>query len=165
VRYCVTRRAVTPLGAWGHRFLIADEPGTLRYRVGDRYRPLAATATFRDAAGPPLLQLEFRHLLLGCGYFILREAEDEIAGSIQVQRDLTVEGPELTIRAPDELDLVGSLAQHEYYVMRRGWMVIYVSHRWCARQRHTYGVDVVEGEDEPLLLAVVLALDMLFLYE
>jgi hypothetical protein len=46
-----------------------------------------------------------------------------------VQRDLTVEGPELTIRAPDELDLVGSLAQHEYYLMRRDRMVVYVSHR------------------------------------
>ena len=165
MRYCVTRRAVTPLGAWGHRFLIADESGTLRYRVGDRYRPLAATAIFRDAAGTPLLQLKLRHLLLGGGYFILREAEDELSGSIQVQRDLTVEGPELTIRAPDELDLVGSLAQHEYYLVRRDRMVVYVSRRWCAHKRHTYGVDVVEGEDEPLQLAIVLALDMLFLYE
>jgi hypothetical protein len=74
VRYSVTRRAVTPLGARGHRFLIADGSGTLRYRVWDRYRPLAATATFRAAAGTPLLQLELRHLLLGRGYFILREA-------------------------------------------------------------------------------------------
>ncbi len=165
MRYCVTRRAVTPFGAFGHRFAITDEQGNLCYRVEDRFRPMAATATLRDASGKPLLQLEFRHLLLGRGYFILRDGEDEIAGSVQIQRDLTVQGPELTIRAPDELDLAGNLSRHEYYLMRRNRMVAYVSRRWCGGERRTYGVDVVEGEDEPLVLATVLALDMLYMYE
>lgn len=165
MRYCVTRRAVTSLGAWGHRFVITDEAGTVYYRVGDRLRSLAATTVFRDAAGKPLLHLEYRHLLLGRGYFIMRDGEDAIAASLQVQRDLTIQGPELRICVPDELDLVGSLDRHEYYLMRGQRRVVYVSHRRCERKRHTYGADVVDGEDRPLLLATVLALDMLYMYE
>jgi hypothetical protein len=118
LRYCVIRRGVTPLGAWGHCFIITDEAGAVCYRAEVRYRPIAATTTFRDAAGKQLLPLKFRHLLLGRGCFIMRDGEDAIAASLQVQRDLTIQGPELQIRVPDELDLVGSLDRHEYYLMR-----------------------------------------------
>ena len=59
---------------------------------------------------------------MGRGYFIQRDGEDEIVGSVQVQRDLTVQGPDIIFRAPDELELVGNLERHEYYLMRRGRM-------------------------------------------
>jgi uncharacterized protein YxjI len=160
----VTRRAVTSLGIWGHRFAITDESGALRYQVKDLLALLVATAAMRDADGKPLLLLEFRHLQVGRGYFIQLDGEDEIVGSVQGQRDLTVPGPELSIRAPDELELVGNLERHEYYLMRRERMVAYVSRRRCTEQRHSYGVDVVENEDEPLVLATVLTLDMLYMY-
>jgi uncharacterized protein YxjI len=163
MRFCVTRQATTPFFAVGHRFAICDEAGETRYRVADRLRAATATAVFRDMAGTQLLTLERRHLLLGMGIFTVRDGVT--AGAVQVQRDLSAEGPGLHIRAPDELDLVGDLGRHEYYLMRRGQIIVYVSHRWCGQRRHTYGVDLPDEGDHPLLLACVLALDMLFLYE
>jgi len=162
MRYCITRRAANPVFTVGHRFVITDDAGALRYRVDDRLRGVAASAVLRDAAGAPLLTLEIRHQSLGPGVHLLRGTE--VAGSVQVQRDLTIAGPELQIRAPDDLELVGSLARHEYTLTRRDRVLVHVSRRWCPQRRHTYGADVVPSEDEPLLLAVVLALDMLFQY-
>lgn len=163
MRYCVTRRAANPLFAVGHRFVITDEAGAVRYRVRDLLRPVAATAALTDADGKRLLLLERRHLTLGPGFYFLRDAN--VVGLVQVQRDLTTIGPELRIRAPDDLDLVGDLGRHEYYLMREGRIIVYVSRRWCSQRRHTYGVDLPPDADEPLLLACVLALDLLFLYE
>jgi uncharacterized protein YxjI len=163
MRFCVTRRATTPFFAVGHRFAISDEAGEPRYHVADRLRAAIATAVFRDTAGKELLALERRHLLLGMGIFAVRDGAT--IGGVQVQRDLTSEGPGLRIRAPDELELVGDLGRHEYYLMRRGQIIVYVSRRWCGERRHTYGVDLPDEADHPLLLACVLALDMLFLYE
>ena len=163
MRYCVTRRAANPLFAVGHRFVITDEAGAVRYRVKDLLRPVAATAALTDSEGRQLLLLERRRLTVGPGFYFLRDGN--IAGLVQVQRDLTMAGPELQIRAPDDLDLVGDLGRHEYYLMREGRILFYVSHRWCSRRRHTYGVDLPPDADEPLLLACVLALDLLLLYE
>lgn len=166
MRYCVTRQAATPFFTLGHRFAITSETGELRYRVADSFRggPSApATAVMRDATGTPLLALERRHLLLGPGVFVVRDGTS--VGSVRVQRDITAEGPALRIRAPDELDLVGGLDRHEYYLMRAGRIVVSVSHRGCGQRPHTYGVGLPDDADHPLLLACVLALDILFLYE
>jgi uncharacterized protein YxjI len=171
MRYCVTRRAVNPLFAVGHRFRITDEAGEVRYRVRDLLRPVVATAALLDADGKQLLLLEHRHLTLGPGFYFLRDGD--VVGLVRVQRDLTRDltrdlsmvGPELQIRAPDDLALVGDLRRHEYYLMREGRILVYVSRRWCLQRRHTYGVDLPPDADEPLLLACVLALSLLFLYE
>ena len=163
MRFCVTRQAATRFFALGHRFAISDEAGQPRYRVADRLSAGTATAVLRDTTGKQLLALERRHLLLGMGIFTMRDGVT--VGAVQVQRDLTTEGPGLQIRAPDELDLVGNLGRHEYYLMRRGQSIVYVSRRWCGQRRHTYGVDLPDAADHPLLLACVLALDILFLYE
>ena len=87
-------------------------------------------------------------------------------GVVQVQKDLTPDGPELQMRAHGEdLGIVGDRARHEYMLMRRDRVVAHISRRWCAvRRPRAYGVDVVDGEDGPVLLACVVALDMLFQY-
>jgi uncharacterized protein YxjI len=164
MRYCVTRRAANPLFAVGHRFVITDEAGAVRYRVKDLLLPVATTAAaLTVAGGKRLLLLERRHPTIGPGVSFLRD--DNVVGLVQVQRDLATAGPELRIRAPDDLDLVGGLGRHEYYLMREGRIIVYVSRRWCPQRRHTYGVDLPPDADESLLLACVLALDLLFLYE
>lgn len=85
---------------------------------------------------------------------------------VQVRRDLTTEGPELQIRANrEDLEVVGDRAHHEYLLTQRERVVAAVSRRWCrARGPRAYGVGIVEGVDAPVLLACVVALDMLFRY-
>lgn len=164
MRYCVRRQSATALLTIGHRFDITDETGAVIYRVADRLQSAAATAAFRDSQGHLVLSIERWKLMLGLGYYI--QQQGQTVGVVQVQQDLAADGPDPQMRAHgDDLDIVGDRARHEYMLLRRDHVVAHVSHRWCAtRSPRTYGVDVLEGEDDPVLLACVVAVDMLFQY-
>lgn len=63
------------------------------------------------------------------------------------------------IPGPDDLELVGDLFDHDFTVRRGGTVVATVSKAFFT-MRDTYGVDVGPGEDDLLILAAVLALDL-----
>ncbi len=63
------------------------------------------------------------------------------------------------IPGPDDLELVGDLFDHDFTVRRGGTVVATVSKAFFSI-RDTYGVDIADGEDELLILAAVLALDL-----
>jgi uncharacterized protein YxjI len=63
------------------------------------------------------------------------------------------------IPGPDDLELVGDLFDHDYTVRRGGAVVATVSKAFFT-MRDTYAVDIAGGEDELLILASVLALDL-----
>ena len=63
------------------------------------------------------------------------------------------------IPGPDDLELVGDLFDHDFTVRRGGDVVATVSKAYLTL-RDTYAVDVATGEDDLLILAAVLALDL-----
>jgi len=63
------------------------------------------------------------------------------------------------IPGPDDLHVKGSIFEHNFTIERNGDVVATVSKRWVA-MTDTYGVDIAEGEDDILILAVVLAIDL-----
>src|SRR5262249_58941271 len=63
------------------------------------------------------------------------------------------------VPGPDDLELEGSLLDHDFRIRRGARTVATVSKRWVALT-DTYGVEIAEGEDRLLLLACVLALDL-----
>src|SRR5918993_3045300 len=63
------------------------------------------------------------------------------------------------IPGPDDLEMVGDLFDHDYTVRRGGAVVATVSKAFFT-MRDTYAVDIAAGEDELLILAAVLALDL-----
>lgn len=63
------------------------------------------------------------------------------------------------IPGPDDLELVGDLFGHDFTVRRGGEVVATVSKAFFT-MRDTYAVDIAAGEDEVLILAAVLALDL-----
>jgi uncharacterized protein YxjI len=58
-----------------------------------------------------------------------------------------------------DLSVTGSLLEHEYTIARDGQTVAVVSKRWLSLTE-TYGVDVAAGQDDVLILAATLALDL-----
>ena len=52
----------------------------------------------------------------------------------------------------DDLSARGSTDDHEYEFKRDGEVIATVSKKWL-RVCDTYGIDIRQGEDEPLLLA------------
>jgi uncharacterized protein YxjI len=65
----------------------------------------------------------------------------------------------IDVPGPDDLEMTGSLLDHDYTVRRGNTTVATVSKQWLTF-RDTYGVDIAEGEDDLLILASVLALDL-----
>jgi uncharacterized protein YxjI len=55
--------------------------------------------------------------------------------------------------------MTGSLLEHDFTIRRGDRVVATVSKAWLSL-RDTYGVEIAEGEDDLLILASVLALDL-----
>lgn len=58
----------------------------------------------------------------------------------------------------DDLKIHGNVVDHEYEIERQGTTVATVSKKWF-RVRDTYGIEVRQVADAPLVLAVSVALD------
>jgi uncharacterized protein YxjI len=65
----------------------------------------------------------------------------------------------IDVPGPDDLELAGDLFDHEFTIRRGGQPVATVSKRWFS-MRDTYAVDIAAGQDDLLILASMLALDL-----
>src|SRR6266536_5529499 len=152
------------------------------YLIRERFFRLGEDSDITDDQGRPVLHVDGKVLSLR-NRLVLRDPDGrEVA---QVQRKLvamrptyqiSVAGQEaaevrkhfftpfgdrftIDVPGPDDLELRGNLLDHEFTVERGGAVVATVSKRWFSL-RDTYAVDVAEGQDDLLILAAVLALDL-----
>src|SRR6202008_2886467 len=65
----------------------------------------------------------------------------------------------IDVPGPDDLEMTGSLFDHDFTIRRGDEIVATVSKAWLTF-RDTYGVEIAPGEDDVLILASVLALDL-----
>jgi uncharacterized protein YxjI len=59
-----------------------------------------------------------------------------------------------------DMEAKGNIVDHEYKIERNGDEVAEVSRRWF-RVRDTYGIEIKPGQDDALLLAVVVCIDQM----
>ena len=57
-----------------------------------------------------------------------------------------------------ELSAKGNIVDHEYAIERDGHKIAEISKRWF-RVRDTYGIEVVPGENDALILAAAVCID------
>jgi len=58
----------------------------------------------------------------------------------------------------DDLTAKGNIVDHEYAIERDGHKVAEISKRWF-RIRDTYGIEVLPGQDDALILAATICID------
>ena len=63
------------------------------------------------------------------------------------------------VPGPDDLEAKGDFTDHEYEFWRQSGLRATVSKQWFAWS-DTYGVDIAEGEDDILILASTVVIDM-----
>jgi uncharacterized protein YxjI len=63
------------------------------------------------------------------------------------------------VPGPDDLEAQGDFLDHEYTFERQNRSVASVSKRWFS-WTDTYGVDIADGEDDVLILASAVVIDM-----
>jgi uncharacterized protein YxjI len=152
------------------------------YLIRERFFRLGEDSDITDEQGRPVLHVDGKVLSMH-DRLVIRDPEDrEVA---QVHRKLaalrptykvTIGGEEaaevrkrlftpfgdrftIDVPGPDDLEMAGDLFDHEFTIRRRGQVVATISKRWFS-MRDTYAVDIAPGQDDLLLLASVLALDL-----
>jgi uncharacterized protein YxjI len=64
------------------------------------------------------------------------------------------------VEGREDLEAKGNIVDHEHRIERDGDQVAEVSKRWF-RIRDTYGIEIGAGENDALLLAVVVCIDQM----
>ena len=137
---------------------ITDEYGQPVYDVDGKVWTLRDTVVMRDRSGTDVATVQRQLIALRPTYQI-RRGGAEVA---EVRKHLFspfVDRYTIDIPGPADLRVTGSLLEHEYTITRAGQVVATVSKRWLSLTE-TYGVDIAPGEDEVVILASVLALDL-----
>jgi len=142
----------------GEDFDITDEYGQPVFHVDGKVLTLHHTLVMKDLAGNEVATVRKHLVSLRPTYAITRHGQ-EVA---EVRKKLIspfVDRFTIDIPGPDDLHVTGSLFEHNFTIERSGRVVATVSKRWISLT-DTYGVDIAPGEDDALILASVLALDL-----
>lgn len=144
--------------SWGDDFTIQDETGEDIFYVDGKAFSLGDQLSFRDMQGNELAVIRQRLLAWGPTYEIYREGELQAlvkkALFTLFQCRFSVDVP-----GPDDLEATGSFTDHEYEFQRGGKTVAVVSKQWFS-WTDTYGLDIADGEDDVLILAATVVIDM-----
>src|SRR4051812_1446700 len=144
------------LASIGDDAWIEDDAGDRVYKVDGKAFRIRDTFILEDRAGHEVAKIQERKL--------------HVRGTMAIERDgrtvATVHKAlvgirdrfKIDIEDGEDLDAHGNIVDHEYEIKRGGDVIASVSKKWF-RVRETYGVEVSGGEDEPLLLALTVALD------
>lgn len=154
----------------------------MRYIIRERLFRLGEDSTITDESGQPVYDVDGKVLTLRDRLVLRNRFGEEVATvhrrliALRPTYEISIHGrPAAQVRkhfftpfrdrftidvpGPDDLEMTGSLLDHDFTITRGGRTVATISKRWLTF-RDTYGVEIAPGEDEVLILASVLALDL-----
>ena len=154
----------------------------MRYIIREKFFRIGEDSTIMNEDGQPIMQVDGKVLSLHDRLIVRDLAGNEVVNihrklmTLRPTYEITRGGETLAtfrkhffspfvnrftvdIPGPDDLEMTGSLFEHEYTINRAGQVVAVVSKQWFSLTE-TYGVDIAPGQDDPLILACVLALDL-----
>jgi uncharacterized protein YxjI len=137
---------------------ITDEAGQPVLHVDGKVLSLQNRLILRDPAGREVGQVHRKLAALRPTYQISVGG----TGVAEVRKHLfTPFGERFTVdvHGAGDLEIRGDLLDHEFTIERGGQTVAAISKRWLSITT-SYAVDVAPGEDDVLILASVLALDL-----
>jgi uncharacterized protein YxjI len=146
--------------SFGDDFVIKDEAGHERFHVDGKVFSLGNKLELQDPAGRALVTIRERLLAWGPTYEIERAGE-VIAVIKKKLFTLFTCRFSVDVPGPDDLEARGDFSDHEYELRHVGddRPAAAVSKRWWALS-DTYGVEVAPGEDDVLVLAATVVLDL-----
>ncbi len=145
--------------AFGDDFTIQDENKNDAYFVDGRAFSLGDKLSFQDMSGRELAFISQQLFSWGPKYDIHRDGK--LVATVKKQHftflrcKFTVDVP-----GPDDLEAEGNFLEYRYKFERGGRQVAEVSKKFFAL-RDTYGVDISDGEDDVLILASAVVIDMI----
>jgi uncharacterized protein YxjI len=137
---------------------ITNESGQPVLHVEGKIMSLHSRLILRDPAGREIAQVHRKLAALRPTYEITIDgknvAEVRQHLSSPFQERLTIDP-----RGTGDMEISGDLLSHEFTIQRDGQTAATVSKRWLSLTA-SYAVDIASGENDLLILASVLALDL-----
>ena len=154
MRYVMRERILS----WGDDFTIKDADGRDAYQVDGKVLSFGDKLSFKDADGNQLALIDQKLLSIGPQYEIIRGGKTVAVVKKHLftlfRARFTVDVP-----GPDDLEAQGNFLDHEYVFERGGREVARVSKKWL-RLADTYAIDIDPGEDDVLILASAVVIDL-----
>jgi uncharacterized protein YxjI len=144
----------------GDDFWIENREGARVFKVDGKALRLRKTLFFEDLNGNKLAKIQERLLAIKDTMAV----EDAQGNQMAVIKKGIIAplGDHWTVKVkggPD-LDVQGNILDHEYSIMQRRKKVAEVSKAWFSFT-DTYGVEIGEGQNDLLILALAIAIDMM----
>jgi uncharacterized protein YxjI len=148
------------LVAFGDDFYIENETGQRVFKVDGKVLRVRDKLIFKDMQGNKLCQIQERLLHIKDTMAIEDGGGNKIG---EVKKALITPLRDrwtVKIRNGPDLDVQGNILDHEYEIKEGRRKVAEVSKKWF-RVRDTYGVEIAPDQEDVLILAVTVALDVM----
>ena len=146
--------------ALGQDFFIENEQGQKVFKVDGKVLRLRDTLHFKDMQGNTLCQIQQKIARIRDTMDIDGPDGQAVASVkkalITPLRDRWV----VKIGNGPDLNVQGNILDHEYRIEEGRTKIAEVSKKWF-RLRDTYGVEVAPGQNDAIILAVTVAIDMM----
>jgi len=147
------------LFAFGDDFHILNENDEKVFFVDGRAFSLGNKLSFQDLSGNELVFIRQKLLSFGPSYELHRGGQ--LVATLKKNYFTLFHCKfAIDVPGPDDLEAKGDFLEHEYVFTRSGREVAQISKRWFAFS-DTYGVDIGEGQDDVLILASAVVIDMI----
>jgi len=148
------------LVSFGDDFWIENEQGQKTFKVDGKMLRVRDTLFFEDRSGNELCKIQTKVARIKDSMEIEGPRGERLA---MVKKALITPVRERWVvkvaNGPD-LDVQGNILDHEYNIGEGRDKIAEVSKKWF-RIRDTYGVQVEQGQNDIVLLAVTVAIDMM----
>jgi uncharacterized protein YxjI len=142
----------------GDDFTIRDADGNDRFYVDGRAFSFGDKLSFQDPSGNELAFIRQKLLSWGPTYEIHRDGH--LAAVVKKQLFTFLHCKfSVDVPGPDDLEATGNFLDMEYTFTRHGSPVAHVSKRFFSLT-DAYGIDTLPGEDDVLLLASAVVIDL-----
>ena len=148
------------LVAFGDDFYIENEQGEKVFKVDGKVLRVRDTLVFKDMQGNKLCEIQ-EQLLRVKDTMKIEGADGKTMATVKKAIITPIrERWSVKIKGGPNLDVQGNILDHEYRIEEGRHKVAEVSKKWF-RIRDTYGVEIAEGQDDILILAVTVAIDIM----
>ena len=148
------------LVAIGDDFAIENEAGQKVYKVDGKILRIRDTLHFKDMAGKLLCQIKERLIAITDTMTIEDGDGKDLASIHKALISPLVDRFLVKVKHGPDLHVSGNLLDYEYDIKDGRDKVAEISKKWF-RITDTYGVEIAPGQNEVLILAITVAVDML----
>jgi uncharacterized protein YxjI len=146
--------------AIGDDFAIENEAGQKVYQVDGKVLRIRDTLHFKDMSGKLLCQIKERLIAITDTMTVEDGAGKDLASIHKALISPLVDRFLVKVKNGPDLHVSGNLLDYEYDIKDGRDKVAEISKKWF-RITDTYGVEIAPGQNEVLILAITVAVDML----